>query len=138
MICEIAQLDKKGVLLLIIIDKQSRVPVYEQIKNQIITLISVGVFAPHSKLPSIRNISAETAVNVNTVKKAFAELELSGVIYTVPGTGSFVSENALESNSYTVKVIREITDSVTVAKSIGVSFEKITEIIEKIYKEDEK
>lgn len=123
---------------MIIIDKQSRVPVYEQIKNQIITLIRVGVFAPYSKLPSIRNISAETAVNVNTVKKAFAELELSGVIYTVPGTGSFVSENALESNSYTVKVIREITDAVTVAKSIGVSFEKITEIIEKIYKEDEK
>lgn len=121
---------------MIIVDKQSRVPVYEQIKNQIVTLIRVGVFEPHSKLPSIRNISSETSVNVNTVKKAFAELELSGIIYTVPGTGSFVSENALESNNYAAKVIREITDSVTVAKSIGVSLEEMKEIIEKIYKED--
>lgn len=136
MICEISQLHTKGVLRLIIVDKQSRVPVYEQIKNQIVTLIKVGVFEPHSKLPSIRNISAETSVNVNTVKKAFAELELSGIIYTVPGTGSFVSENALESNNYSAKVLREITDAVTVAKSIGVSFEEIKEIIDRIYKED--
>lgn len=136
MICELSQLDKKGVLRLIIVDKQSRVPVYEQIKNQIVTLIRVGVFEPHSKLPSIRNISAETSVNVNTVKKAFAELELSGIIYTVPGTGSFVSENALGSNHYASKVIREISDAVSVAKSIGVSLEEIIELIEKIYKED--
>ncbi len=121
---------------MIIVDKQSRVPVYEQIKNQIVTLIRVGVFEPNSKLPSIRNISADTSVNVNTVKKAFAELELSGIIYTVPGTGSFVSESALESNNYAAKVIREITDSVSVAKSIGVSFEEMKELIEKIYKED--
>lgn len=121
---------------MIIVDKQSRVPVYEQIKNQIVTLIRVGVYEPNSKLPSIRKISADTSVNVNTVKKAFSELELSGIIYTVPGTGSFVSENALESNNYAAKVIREITDSALIAKSIGVSFEELKSIIEKIYKED--
>lgn len=121
---------------LIIIDKQSRVPVYEQIKNQIITYIRVGVYPAHSKLPSIRAISAETATNVNTVKKAFAELELSGVIYTVPGTGSFVSENALESNSVTAKALRELKEALVVARSVGVTESEVIELASSVYKED--
>jgi GntR family transcriptional regulator len=121
---------------LIIIDKQSRVPVYEQIKNQIITFIRIGVYPAHSKLPSIRAISAETATNVNTVKKAFAELELSGVIYTVPGTGSFVSENALESSSVTAKALRELKEALVVARSVGVTESEVIELASSVYKED--
>ena len=123
-------------MCLIIIDKKSRVPVYEQIKNQIITFIRVGVYPAHSKLPSIRNISAETATNVNTVKKAFSELELSGVIYTVPGTGSFVSENALENSNLTAKSLRQLKDDIEVARSIGVTEQEITELVRLIYKEE--
>ena len=121
---------------LIIIDKQSRVPVYEQIKNQIITFIRIGVYPAHSKLPSIRAISAETATNVNTVKKAFAELELSGVIYTVPGTGSVVSENALESSSVTAKALRELKEALAVARSVGVTESEVIELASSVYKED--
>lgn len=121
---------------MIIIDKQSRVPVYEQIKNQIITFIRIGVYPAHSKLPSIRAISAETATNVNTVKKAFAELELSGVIYTVPGTGSFVGENALESSSVTAKALRELKEALAVARSVGVTESEVIELASSVYKED--
>lgn len=123
-------------MFLIIIDKQSRVPVYEQIKNQIITFIRIGVYPAHSKLPSIRAISAETATNVNTVKKAFAELELSGVIYTVPGTGSFVSENALGSSSVTAKALRELKEALAVARSVGVTESEVIELASSVYKED--
>lgn len=121
---------------MIVIDKQSRIPVYEQIKTQIVTLIRVGVYPLNSKLPSIRNISAETSTNVNTVKKAFAELELSGVIYTVPGTGSFVSENALEGERLFDKTKRDIIDSVEIAKSIGVPLEELINLIKSVYKEE--
>ncbi len=126
----------KGGNSLIIIDKKSRVPVYEQIKNQIITFIRLGVYPANSKLPSIRAISAETSTNINTVKKAFSELELSGVIFTVPGTGSFVSENALECSHHTAKAMRQLADDIEIAKSIGVTVEEITELIQSIYKED--
>ena len=122
---------------LIIVDKKSRVPVYEQIKNQIITFIRLGVYPAHSKLPSIRAISAETATNVNTVKKAFSELELSGVIYTVPGTGSFVSENALTGSNLASKAMRQLADDIKTAKSIGVSADEINELVNSIYKEEE-
>ena len=60
---------------MVLIDKQSRVPAYEQIRNQLLTLILVGTFAPHSQLPSIRSIAADAGVNINTVKKAFSDLE---------------------------------------------------------------
>ena len=121
---------------MIVIDKQSRIPVYEQIKNQIITLIRLGVYPPHSKLPSIRNISSDTSVNVNTVKKAFAELEMNGVIYSVPGTGCFVSEQALGDEKLFEKNKREIYDSVQVAKSLGIPLEELIELVKSVYRED--
>lgn len=121
---------------MIVIDKQSRIPVYEQIKNQIITLIRIGVFLPHSKLPSIRNISSETSVNVNTVKKAFADLEMNGVIYSVPGTGCFVSEQALGDEKLFEKTKHEISDSAQTAKSIGIPLEDLIELVKSVYKEE--
>ena len=121
---------------MISVNKQSPIPFYEQIKNQVLTLIRLGVLAPGAQIPSIRSVSAETGVNVNTVKKAFAELEMSGVIYTVPGLGSFVSEQALENSAITQKVKSDISEILERAKSIGVSKEEIFEIIENTYKEE--
>lgn len=123
---------------MIVIDKQSRVPVYEQIKNQIITLIRLGVYSPNDKLPSIRSITSEAGVNVNTVKKVFAELEISGVIYTVPGTGSFVSEAALDNSLVTQKIKGEIKDLFQRAVAIGVTKEEIADILNEVLKEGER
>ncbi len=117
-------------------DKLSRIPVYEQIKNQIITFIRLGVYPADSQLPSIRSITAQASVNVNTVKKAFAELEASGVIYTVPGIGSFVSKSALENEAVTAKAKRNIADAFEAAKSVGVTGEEIREIFYSVYGED--
>ncbi len=121
---------------MIVVDKQSRIPVYEQIKTQVITLIRLGVYQPNSKLPSIRSISADISVNVNTVKKAFAELEMNGVIYSVPGTGCFVSEQALGDEKLFEKTKREISDSVQTAKSLGIPLDDLIKLIESVYKEE--
>ncbi len=121
---------------MILVDKLSRIPVYEQIKNQIITFIRLGVYPADSQLPSIRSITAQASVNVNTVKKAFAELEASGVIYTVPGIGSFVSKSALENEAVTAKTKRNIADAFEAAKSVGVTGEEIREIFYSVYGED--
>ena len=121
---------------MILVDKLSRIPVYEQIKNQIIAFIRLGVYPADSQLPSIRSITAQASVNVNTVKKAFAELEASGVIYTVPGIGSFVSKSALENEAVTAKAKRNIADAFEAAKSVGVTGEEIREIFYSVYGED--
>ena len=82
------------------LDPTSRVPVYQQIKEQITELIVMGVFPPESRLPSVRALATETGLNPNTVQKAYQELESEGVIYTVGGKGCFVGgrESAAEAN----------------------------------------
>ena len=72
------------------LDPTSRVPVYQQIKEQINELIVMGVFPPESRLPSVRALATETGLNPNTVQKAYQELESEDVIYTVGGKGCFV------------------------------------------------
>lgn len=120
------------------IDPKSRVPIYEQIKNQIMEFILLGVFKPHEKLPSIRALSLDAGLNVNTVKRAFLDLEASGVIYTLPGRGSFVNENALENRLLQKRALSEIHDAVSAARAKGVSREKVFGLINDIYgKEDQ-
>ncbi len=66
---------------------------------------------------------------MNTVKKAFADLESKGVIYTVPGTGSFVNEKALDCENLHDAAISEFTDAVNAAKSRGITKEELIETI---------
>lgn len=120
---------------MITIDYKSRLPVYEQIKNQLMTLIQLGVLKPDQQLPSIRSLSSETGVNVNTVKRAIQDLEEMGVIYSVPGKGSFVSEDAFANSRIKEKAVDEIRHAIVSAIPKGITKEDITEIVEKIFME---
>lgn len=120
---------------MITIDYKSRLPVYEQIKNQLMTLIQLGVLKPDQQLPSIRSLSSETGVNVNTVKRAIQDLEEMGVIYSVPGKGSFVSEDAFSNSRIKEKAVDEIRHAIVSAIPKGITKEDITEIVEKIFME---
>ena len=78
------------------IDVLSRVPVYEQIIDQIETLIATGAMKAGDQLPSVRGLSVEILVNPNTIQKAYTELDNLGIVTSVPGRGCFVSQNAPE------------------------------------------
>ena len=78
------------------IDNHSRTPIFEQIKEQIINKINLGELKPDDKLPSIRQLASDLNLNVNTVKRAFQELETERVTYSVAGKGVFVSEKAIK------------------------------------------
>ena len=120
---------------MITIDYKSRLPVYEQIKNQIMTLIQLGILKADEQLPSIRSLSAETGVNVNTVKRAVQDLEEMGIIYSVPGKGSFVNEDAFANTRIKEKAIEEIRHTITSAIPKGITKEDISELVEKIFTE---
>ena len=122
---------------MVLIDKQSRVPAYEQIRNQLLTLILVGTFAPHSQLPSIRSIAADAGVNINTVKKAFSDLESYGAIYTVPGKGSFVSEKAFENDSVHDTAVSGISEAITPPPAQRLQKHEINNILNEIYTQEE-
>lgn len=119
------------------VDTRSRIPIYEQLKDQILNFIRLGILEPDAKLPSIRSVALEIGANVNTVKRAFQELEMDGVIYTVVGKGSFVSPTALDSNSAAEKAVDSITEQLKSAKHKGVTKEEMIKLINEIYGEDD-
>ena len=78
------------------VDFQSRVPIYEQLYRSVARMASVGALEKDEALPSVRSLAEELGINPNTVQKAYAMLEHDGILYSVPGKGSFLSgdENA--------------------------------------------
>lgn len=79
-----------------LIDKQSSVPIYEQVIAQVERGILTGEFKADEQIPSVRQLSMELSVNPNTLQKAYTELERRGLCYTVPGNGRFVSRDAAD------------------------------------------
>ena len=69
------------------IDKNSRVPLYNQIKDQIKGLIHAGQVKTGDQLPTIRELSVDLSVNLNTVALAYRDLVNEGVIITARGKG---------------------------------------------------
>jgi GntR family transcriptional regulator len=76
------------------IDKQSVRPLYEQVIEQFEQLILIGNIKPDEQIPSVRSLSLELSVNPNTIQKAYNELELNHIAYSVPGIGRFVTRDA--------------------------------------------
>ena len=76
------------------IDNLSGVPVYEQIVQQTETFILTGILPADAPMPSVRAVAAEISANPNTIQKAYTQMLGRGVIYAVPGKGSFVSAKA--------------------------------------------
>lgn len=111
------------------IDLQSRVPLYEQLQEQIIRLSMLGILDENQQLPSVRALAHEVGVNPNTVAKAYQQLEQQGIIYTVSGRGSFVSPDVLSLQSLRQAALQEVLDAVDKALSRGVSPQQLLDAI---------
>ncbi|MCL2827695.1 MAG: GntR family transcriptional regulator [Oscillospiraceae bacterium] len=68
-------------------------PIYAQLVEVIQLKILSGEYEPGGKLPSIRDLAAEAAVNPNTLQRAFSELEQKGLVHTQRTAGRFISED---------------------------------------------
>ena len=75
------------------IDPRSSTPIYEQIELGIKELILKGGLKSNDKLPSVREMSTILTINPNTISKAYGELERDGIIETLIGKGTFVTDN---------------------------------------------
>lgn len=79
-------------------DFADNLPIYAQLVDRLKQRIVTGEYPPGGKLPSVRELATEAAVNPNTVQRAFSELESSGLIYTLRTSGKYVTddESAIE------------------------------------------
>jgi GntR family transcriptional regulator len=74
------------------LDAASGVPFYRQIIDLILGGIATGGLTPGEQLPTVRALAVDLQVNLNTVAKAYKELEIRGVLATQQGSGTFVSQ----------------------------------------------
>ena len=79
-------------MLMIQLNYRDSKPIYEQIKDGLKRLIITGAIAPDEKMPSVRELASQLAINPNTIAKAIRELEQEGYIYTITGRGSFAAD----------------------------------------------
>ena len=73
------------------IDNASDRPVYQQIIDQVKRDIAIGRLGRDEKLPTVRQLAGQLAINPNTIAKAYQQLEREGIITTRPGSGAFVA-----------------------------------------------
>lgn len=116
------------------IDKQSRIPVYEQLVEAFEKEIVLGIREPDSMIPSVRNLSVELGINPNTVQKAYLELERRNITYSVPGVGRFVAK---EGAAILKKDLREAEEllgrAVELMKRADVPETQVLEQVRKLY-----
>src|SRR5690625_2513022 len=75
------------------VDRTDKNPLYIQVKEKIIQKIKAGVYVPNEKLPSERDLCSIFNVSRITVRQAIEELIKSGYIYSVRGSGNFVTDS---------------------------------------------
>lgn len=119
------------------IDKMSSKPVYEQIIDGIERNILLGIYPPGSVLPSLRELSVMLSINPNTIQKSYGELTRRGVICPSPGSGCYVSPNALEilrlRAEEKLSLVRSITAELRMA---GIPKGDVLATVARVYAED--
>ena len=93
------------------LDLKSGVPFHRQIVDQIRFGIASGHLLPGEQLPTVRDLAVQLEVNPNTVRKAYSDLELLGILDTQQGTGTFVSHQQVEIGDVEKhRMLRQICD----------------------------
>lgn len=119
--------------MIIRVDQTSRVPIHDQIKEQINGLIHAGQLKGGDRLPTMRALSNELAVNFNTVAHAYRELGSEGVITTRRGEGSFVASTpgAAEMRRIRRRKLRDLILSLLEeTKRLGYTREEVAEALQ--------
>ncbi len=72
--------------------RDNGIPIYVQLREQILAAIGRGAVKPGAQLPTMRQVAVALRIDLNTVQRAYAELERDGILTTVRGRGSFVAQ----------------------------------------------
>lgn len=109
------------------LDPKTGIPFYRQILDQIKFGIASGSLSMGEQLPTVRALAVELKVNLNTVAKAYKELEIKEILETQQGTGTFISKNVFSiSNSERKQKLQSITkEFATIAYSYGFNIDEI-------------
>lgn len=113
-------------------------PIYLQIIERVQMDIITGRYQPGDKLPSVRDLAQEAAVNPNTMQKALSELERSGLIYSQRTSGRFITEDKeLIHQMKKELAAAEVSAFVAHMKQLGITLEEIRQLLAETIEEKE-
>ena len=109
------------------LDPASGVPFYRQIIDLILGGIATGALNPGEQLPTVRALAVELQVNLNTVGKAYKELEIRGVLSTQQGSGTFVAHGDVKRDEVERRrqVVQLADELLARAAAMGVPLEEL-------------
>ena len=113
-------------------------PIYLQIFERVQMALITGRYQPGDKLPSVRDLAQEAAVNPNTMQKALSELERSGLIYSQRTSGRFITEDKeLIHQMKKELAAAEVSAFVAHMKQLGITPEEIRQLLAETIEEEE-
>jgi len=114
------------------INKNSGIPIWVQLRNRLIYLITSGHLGCGDKLPTVRNLAVELGVNFNTVSKVYRDVERDGYIVSKQGSGTFVSdEYTKREGAALAEVDLAINECIRQCEELGVLREDIVDLVRK-------
>jgi len=78
------------------LDSGSGVPFYRQVIDQVLLAVADGRLRPGVQLPTVRQLAVDLSVNLNTIARAYREMEIRCIVETQQGTGTFVAHRKAE------------------------------------------
>lgn len=118
------------------LDFASSIPIYQQVRDQIVQAIADGTFSSGDKLPTIRALAQETGINAMTVNKAYQLLKQEGYIITERRNGAIVSCQTQGQKKVPDKVKTELELLIAEAKINGISEREFLEVCQKLYRRE--
>ena len=103
-------------------------PIYSQITDRFREQITAGILQPGDKLPSVRELAAELAINPNTIQRAYRELESAGWVTSQPGKGCFVTGDP-RNRGQRDDLLRQLEETAQALLQLGLTRQELSERI---------
>ena len=123
--------------MFIVVSPLNPEPMYKQVTDQIKDAIADGTLKPEDKLPSIREMSKELKISIITIKRAYADLESEGFIFTRTGMGSFVAniDKMKLKNEKRNEIKKEIRRILAAGEKVNIGASDLIKIVKELGEE---
>jgi GntR family transcriptional regulator len=112
------------------LDTSTGVPFYRQIIDQVLLAVADGRLKPGTQLPTVRQLAVDLSVNLNTVAKAYREMEIRGIVQTQQGTGTFIAARSGAKSREKRKALQDLLDRLLAnAEALGVPMDDVVEAL---------
>ena len=115
---------------MILLDYRDSRPIYEQVQDGLRKLMVSGVLREGEKLPSVRALAGQLAINPNTIQRAYEALEREGYVYSIGGKGSFVAPRREVDDGRREELLKQLDEAVKELLFLGVSKEELIKRVE--------